>query len=150
MKPQIKRWAADSSLIPHPSSLLVTRRDLLRRAGKAIVNLQKLVRSVPVGDYVDLYFEYQSPGDFLSPTEKMTEIVWDVSVPTAEMTMWILMPEGMEYRGFRVNRYQTGQPEKVEPVKVVTEYLADDYTILAYKLQPLKNGYTYQVTWYYK
>lgn len=106
--------------------------------------------AVPVGDYVDLYFEYQSPGQFLSPSEKMTEIVWDVSVPTAEMTMWILMPEGTQYQGFRVNRYQTGMPEKVEPLKVVTEYLADDYTILAFKLQPLKNGYTYQVAWYYK
>jgi hypothetical protein len=106
--------------------------------------------AVPVGDYVDLYFEYQSPGTFLNPTEKMTEIDWDVSVPTAETTMWILMPEGMQYKGFRVNRYQTGQPEKAEPVKVVTEYLAEDYTILAFKLQPLKNGYTYGVAWYYK
>jgi hypothetical protein len=106
--------------------------------------------AVPVGDYVDLYYECQSPGAFLSPTEKMTEIVWDVFVPTAEMTMWVLMPEGTEYQGFRVNRYQTGKPEKVEPVKVVTEYLADDYTILAFKLQPLKNGYTYGVAWHYK
>jgi predicted acylesterase/phospholipase RssA len=106
--------------------------------------------AVPVGDYVDLYFEYQSPGTFLNPTEKMTEIVWDVSVPTAETTMWILMPEGTEYKGFRVNRYLTGQPEKVEPVKVVTEYLANDYTILAFKLQPVKKGYTYGVAWYYK
>jgi predicted acylesterase/phospholipase RssA len=106
--------------------------------------------AVPVGDYVDLFYETQSPGQVLSPTENGTEIVWDVRVATAEVTTWILMPKGMEYRGFRVSRYQTGKPEKVEPVKVVTEYLAEDYTILAFKLQSLKAGYTYAVSWYYK
>jgi predicted acylesterase/phospholipase RssA len=106
--------------------------------------------AVPVGDNVDLFFESQSAGQFLSPTENGTEIVWDVPVATAELTMWILMPEGMEYRGFHVSRSQTGKPEKVEPVKVVTEYLAQDYTILAFKLQSLKTGYTYAVAWFYK
>ena len=33
---------------------------------------------------------------------------------------------------------------------MVTEYLADDYTILAYKLMSCKAGYTYEVIWYYK
>ena len=33
---------------------------------------------------------------------------------------------------------------------MVTEYLADDYTILAYKLLALKPGYIYAVQWYYK
>jgi hypothetical protein len=105
---------------------------------------------VPVGNYVDLYLESQSPGQFLSPTENGTEIVWDVPVATAELIMWVLMPEGMEYQDFHVSRFQTGKPEKVEPVKVVTEYLATDYTILAFKLQPLKTGYTYTVNWFYK
>jgi predicted acylesterase/phospholipase RssA len=105
---------------------------------------------VPVGNYVDLYLESQSPGQFLSPTENGTEIVWDVPVATAEVTMWILMPERMEYRGFHLSRFQTGKPEKMEPVKVVTEYLAEDYTILAFKLQSLKTGYTYAVDWFYK
>jgi hypothetical protein len=106
--------------------------------------------AVPVGHYVDLYYVTQSPGQFLSPTENGTEIVWDVPVPTAELTMWVLMPEGMEYKDFRLSRFQTGKPEKVEPVKVVTEYLAKDFTILAFKLQSLKTGYTYAVDWYYK
>jgi len=35
-------------------------------------------------------------------------------------------------------------------VRIVTEYLAEDYTILAYKLLSVKAGYTYEVTWYYK
>jgi hypothetical protein len=35
-------------------------------------------------------------------------------------------------------------------VKVVTEYLGDDYTILAFKLLALKAGYTYEITWFYR
>jgi hypothetical protein len=38
----------------------------------------------------------------------------------------------------------------MEEVKVVTEYLAEDYTILAYKLMLGKAGYTYEVQWFYK
>jgi hypothetical protein len=60
------------------------------------------------------------------------------------------MPEGMEYKNYRILQYKTGEPENVELVKVVTEYLADDYTILAYKLMSVKAGYTYEVIWYYK
>ena len=60
------------------------------------------------------------------------------------------MPQGKEYRNFRILRYETGKPEKVELVKVVTEYLADDFTILAYKLLSVKGGSTYEVTWFYK
>ena len=60
------------------------------------------------------------------------------------------MPEGKEYRSFRIIRYETGKPEKVEAVKVVTEYLAEDFTILAFKLLSLKAGYTYEVSWTYR
>jgi hypothetical protein len=35
-------------------------------------------------------------------------------------------------------------------VRVVTQYLAEDYTILAFKLLALDAGYTYEVTWFYK
>jgi len=35
-------------------------------------------------------------------------------------------------------------------VKIVSEYLADDYTILAFKLLSLKAGYTYELTWLYR
>jgi hypothetical protein len=66
------------------------------------------------------------------------------------VTRWILLPKGKEYRSFRVVRYKTENPDKVEPVKIVTEYLAEDYTILAYKLLSVDAGYTYEVTWYYK
>jgi hypothetical protein len=66
------------------------------------------------------------------------------------VTRWILLPKGKEYRSFRVVRYKTENPDKVEPAKIVTEYLAEDYTILAYKLLSVDAGYTYEVTWYYK
>jgi hypothetical protein len=38
----------------------------------------------------------------------------------------------------------------MERVKVVTEFLADDYSILAFKLLALKPGYAYEVQWFYK
>ena len=37
-----------------------------------------------------------------------------------------------------------------EAVKGFTEYLADDYSIIAYKLVSVKGGYNYDVTWFYK
>lgn len=60
------------------------------------------------------------------------------------------MPEGREYQSFSLVRYVKGKPETAEPVKLVSEYLADDYTILALKLLSLKPGYTYELTWFYK
>jgi hypothetical protein len=68
----------------------------------------------------------------------------------AELTAWILMPEGKEYQGFRITRQATGKSEKMEAVKLVTEYLADDFTIIAFKLLSLKAGYTYEISWTYK
>ena len=32
---------------------------------------------------------------------------------------------------------------------MVTQYLSEDSTILAFKLLSLKAGYTYEITWYY-
>jgi hypothetical protein len=103
---------------------------------------------VPAGDYVDLFFEELSPGQFLHRGEKSTS--YAMHIETAEVTRWILLPKRTEYRNFRIIRYKTGKPDKVEPVQIVTEYLADDYTILANKLLAVDAGYTYEVTWYYK
>jgi hypothetical protein len=47
-------------------------------------------------------------------------------------------------------RHETGKPETAENVKLVTEYLAEDFTILAFKLLALKAGYTYEITWFYR
>ena len=107
-------------------------------------------QNVPAGDFVDLIVEYQSDGEYLQHGESSTAMVYPVLVETAELTTWILMPEGKEYRNFRIIRHKTENPEKVEAVKVVTEYLAEDSTILSFKLLSLKPGYTYEVSWSYK
>jgi hypothetical protein len=105
---------------------------------------------VPAGDFVDVIYEHLSPGEFLLSGDGFTSLAFDVQADTAEMTRWLMLPHGKEYRSFRTIRYPIGKPEKAEDVKVVTEYLAQDYTILAYKLLSVKAGYTYEVTWYYK
>jgi predicted acylesterase/phospholipase RssA len=105
---------------------------------------------VPADEYVDLIFEELSPGNYLKRSENSTTLSAEIHGDTAEVTRWILMPKSREYRSFRVVRYKTEKPDKVEPVKIVTEYLADDYSILAYKLMSVDVGYTYEVTWYYK
>jgi predicted acylesterase/phospholipase RssA len=107
-------------------------------------------RKVLAGDFVDLIYEHYSEGEFLKQGEGSTSIAIGMQADTADVTRWFLMPVGKEYRNYRILRYETGKLEKVEPVRVVTEYLADDYSILAYKLMSVKGGYTYEVSWTYK
>jgi hypothetical protein len=73
-----------------------------------------------------------------------------VQAETAELSTWILMPRGREYENFRISRHETGKLGKAESVRLVSEYLAEDYTILAFKLLALKPGWTYEVSWIYK
>jgi hypothetical protein len=73
-----------------------------------------------------------------------------MQVDTAEVSRWFLMPKGKKYKSNRIVRYRTNKPEGAESVKVESEYLAEDSTILAYKLLSAKAGYTYEVTWFYK
>ena len=89
-------------------------------------------------------------GQFLRRDETSTTLTFAIHAETAEVTRWILLPKGREYRNFRIVRFKTATPDKVEGVKIVTEYLAEDYTILAFKLLSVEGGYTYEVTWYYK
>ena len=107
-------------------------------------------RKVLIGEFVDLIIEYHSGGGFLHQSGNSTNVPLNIRADTAEFTAWILMPQGKEYSNYRIIRYETGKREKVEEVNVVTEYLANDYTILAFKLLSLKGGYTYEVGWYYK
>jgi predicted acylesterase/phospholipase RssA len=107
-------------------------------------------QQVPAGETVDLIVEYYSPGDYLQRTESGTVLPFQVRTPTAELTVWIMLPAGKEYKSWRVVRYHKGNPQNVERVQVVTEYLADDFTILAFKLLSVKPDYTYKVQWYYK
>jgi hypothetical protein len=107
-------------------------------------------QQVPAGEFVDLMVEYHSPGHYLQRGGNGTAMVFPVHADTAELTTWILMPERKEYQGFHIIRYATGKPEKVEAVRVVTEYLPEDFTIIAFKLLSLKAGYTYEVSWTYR
>jgi hypothetical protein len=107
-------------------------------------------RQLPAGDTADLVVEHCSSGYYLRSGANGTAIKVPVRTETAELTMWVLMPEGKEYRNFRIIRYETKKPEKVESVKLVSEYLPDDYTILAFKLLSLKAGFTYEVSWVYR
>ena len=51
--------------------------------------------------------------------------------------LWMLLPEGRDYEEFRLIRYPTDTPEKVQGVDIATEYLAEDSTIL---LQVAESG----------
>jgi predicted acylesterase/phospholipase RssA len=107
-------------------------------------------RRVPAGEFVDLLVEQHSPGLYLEGGQNRSMLAFLVQAETAELTMWILMPRGKEYRNFGIIRYETGKPGKAETVRLVTEYLAEDFTIIAFKLLSLKPGYTYEVSWLYK
>jgi hypothetical protein len=107
-------------------------------------------RKVPPGESADVIYEYTSPGLFLRDGVGSTTLAFEVEAETVELTRWLLLPQGREYRSFQVIRYPTGKPEASEPVRLVTEFLADDYTILAFKLLALKAGFTYEITWAYR
>jgi hypothetical protein len=108
------------------------------------------LRGVPAADYVDLIYEHLSPGEFLRHTEGSASLAVAIRAKTAELTRWILLPEGRAYRSFRLTRYKTGKPETAEAVRIITEYLSENKSILAYKLLSLEPGYTYELIWYYE
>lgn len=105
---------------------------------------------VPAGEFVDLIVEYHSHGQSLQRGDNGTALVFPIHADTSELTAWIMMPEGKEYQSFHITRYETGKPETVENVNVVTEYLAEEFAIIAFKLLSLKSGYTYEVSWTYR
>jgi hypothetical protein len=108
------------------------------------------LQDVPAGENVDLFVDAHSPGAYLQRGEGSSAMSFIIYAETGELTVWVLMPEGRQYQGFRIVRFETGKPEKAEAVKVVTEYLAEDHTILAFKLLSLKPGHTYELLWSYK
>ncbi len=113
---------------------------------EASVDFQK----VPAGEIVDVIYEHYSPGLFLRRGDGSSTISFHSDADTGEVTRWFLMPQGRDYRSFRIVRYETGKSGTAEAVKGFTEYLADDSTILAYKMVSAKAGYTYEITWFYR
>jgi hypothetical protein len=107
-------------------------------------------QKVPPGESADLIYEQLSPGLFLGEGIGSNSLSWDVEADTVELTRWLLLPQGTTYRSYQLIRYKIGHPEAAEHVKVATEYLAEDFTILAFKLLAIKAGYTYVITWSYR
>ena len=105
---------------------------------------------VPAGDFAEVMLDERSPGIYLEGGLGGAGITFEVQAQTGELTTWLLMPRGREYQSFNISRHQTGKPETSETFRPVTEYLADDYTIIAFKLVSLGPGWTYQVRWIYK
>jgi hypothetical protein len=107
-------------------------------------------QKVPSGATADIVYEHISPGLFLRPGIGSTSMALAIEVETVELSRWLLLPRGREYRTWQLIRYLTGSPEVVESVTPVTEFRSNDYTILAFKLLALKAGYTYELTWFYR
>jgi predicted acylesterase/phospholipase RssA len=104
----------------------------------------------PAGQAVDVIYEHYSPGDFAHCSEIATTVTFRSELDTGDVTRWFLMPRGREYRSFQILRYETGKPRTAELVKGLTEYLADDSSITAFKMASVKAGYTFEVSWLYK
>jgi len=105
---------------------------------------------VPYNGLVDILEEHLSHGDFLEHHGNSTTLRFEPQAETAELTRWILMPQGREYKSWRLLRYEKSKPEKREPFQPATEYLQTNYKILAFKLLALRPGYVYELTWFYK
>jgi hypothetical protein len=105
---------------------------------------------VPNGQVVDVIYEYHSRGDTLQGGEHYTTVAFSSEVDAPEVTRWILLPRGKEYRRYQIVRFETGKPRTAEVVKGLTDYMADDPSIIAFKMASVKAGYTYEVTWFYK
>jgi len=105
---------------------------------------------VPPGEAVDLMYEHEGPGLFVREVNGSATLSFDVEVETVELTRWLLLPQGQRFRSYRLVRYKVGKPETAEEVYVVTQYLARDHSILAFKLLALPAGYTYDLTWFYR
>jgi predicted acylesterase/phospholipase RssA len=104
----------------------------------------------PTGQVVDVIYEHYSPGAFVQRGEVSTTITFTSEFDTAEVIRWFLLPSGREYGSFEILRYEKGKPATAEVVKGYTSYLADDSSIIAYKMASVKAGYTFEVTWFYK
>ncbi len=98
---------------------------------------------------MNLIVEHQGAGRYLEDNADSTAVPLNLRADTAELTAWILMPAGKEYSNFRVIRHE-GSYKNVEAVTPATRYLADDATVLAFKLLSLKADHWYEVRWTYK
>jgi hypothetical protein len=104
----------------------------------------------PTGQVVDVIYEHYSPGVLVQRGEISTTVPFRSEYDAAEVTRWVLLPRGREYRSFEILRYEEGKAGLAEIVKGYTEFLANDSSIIAYKMASVKAGHTYELTWFYK
>ncbi len=104
----------------------------------------------PTDQMVDVIYEHDSPGAFVQHGEVSTTIVFHSHFDAAEVTRWFLMPRGREYRSSSDPALRDRKPGTAEVVKGLTEFLADDSSIIAYTMASVKAGYTFEITWFYK
>jgi predicted acylesterase/phospholipase RssA len=105
---------------------------------------------VPTGHVVDMIYEHYSPGNLVQRGDVSSSITFRTEFDAADVTRWISLPSGREYRSFEILRHETGKPATAEVVKGYTGFLADDSSIIAYKMASVKAGYTFEVTWFYR
>lgn len=108
------------------------------------------LQQVPPDEFVDVMVEYYSPGNYIRRGETSSTLPLDIHTFTAEFTLWVMLPTGKQRKGWRVVRYPHDKPLQADTVNVVTEYLSDDESILAFKLLSLKPDYSYEVQWFYR
>jgi hypothetical protein len=106
-------------------------------------------KNVPPGQPENLIVEHQGSGFYLKDDADSTTVPLNLRADTAELTAWILMPEGKDYSTYRVTR-RSRTRGTVERVIVVTEFLPKDHSILAFKLLALKGDDNYELTWTYR
>lgn len=101
------------------------------------------------GQIVDVSYEHYSPGLFVQRAELSSTITFRSDFDAGEVTRWFLMPRGKEYQRFEIVRHEADKPAAAEVVKRLTEYLADDSSVIVYKMVSVKAD-TFDVTWFYK
>lgn len=132
---------------PHPAKVVKTLLpDGKRYRWDAVFDLTKAPAGVPI----DLLTEIQSPGIFLRGSESTTGMGFSIEAETAEFSQWVLMPVERKHGSFRYIRYKKDQPETAEEKRFVTQYLAKDHSILAFKLLSLDPGYEHEISWNYE
>ena len=75
---------------------------------------------------------------------------FELLTDTAELAMWILMPKGRAYHSWTVTRVLSQEPERVEQVEPIQDYLSADSTIIGFQLASVKRGERYEVSWSYR
>ena len=104
---------------------------------------------VPAGEWKDILVESQIPATFLRNSLDSAHMTIEFPAQVSSVSFWILMNPKRPFRSWRVDR-QTKETAAAEALQPATEFLSDNYQILAFRLLDVQPKYRYQITWYYK